>query len=334
MSHGDQLTEKPEPRAGVREDRRAFFAAAIGAAAVGTGALSFAGPARAQTATPTPTPTPSPTSTSAPVLTEAAVLNFALNLEYLEANYYSFAVTGAALASGDISGTETAGAATGGRQVTFADPVIASYAKEFAANELAQVKFLRTSLGTAAIAQPQIDLSPAGAFSTIARSAGLIGAGAAFDPYADENNFLLGAFLFADVAVTAYSGLLGLIANKVYQEALAGILAAEAYQAATIRATLYRRGINTPALINATEALSAARDALDGATDLDQGIASQIIDGQTVSNIAPLGANGIGFTRTPGQVLNLLYLNNTAAASGGFFPAGVNGTVKTAAAAS
>ncbi len=317
MSQSDQLLETLESRARAREDRRAFFAAALGAAAVGAGAVALSTPAAAQT-----------------TITDVDVLNFALNLEYLEANFYSFATTGSPLASADTSGTGTAGAATGGRQVSFTDPAVASFTREIAANELAHVRFLRTQLPSVAIAQPQIDLSatPLSPFSTIARTAGLISTGQTFDPYASEDNFLLAAFLFEDLGVTAYRGATGLLANKTFQEAVGGILAVEAYHGAMIRTTLYRKGLTTPSLINATEALSNVRDSFDGGSDLDQGVAPTTVNGQQVANIAPLDGDGIAFGRSPGQVLNIVYLNRAAVSAGGFFPAGVNGTIKTSAA--
>ena len=317
MSQPEQIIETLEGRARRREDRRAFFTTALGAAAVGAGAFMFASPAAAQTA-----------------VTDADVLNFALNLEYLEANFYAFAASGTALAAADISGSGTAGAATGGRRVNFSDPLVAAYAREIAADELAHVRFLRTSLGAGTVAQPALDLSvsPTSAFSNAARAAGLIGAGATFDPYANDENFLLGAYIFEDVGVTAYKGAAALITNRTFQEAAAGILAVEAYHAAIVRTTLYSKGIATPSLIDATEAISNARDALDGGTDIDQGVRPTSSSAGNVSNIAPLDSDGIAFSRSTGQVLNIVYLNRTAVTMGGFFPAGVNGTIRTAAA--
>jgi hypothetical protein len=344
MSESDALMETLDARVRRRASRRAFFTQAAGIAAGGA-ALAAAGRAAAQTSTPTPSPTPSSTTTPV-VYTDADLLNFALNLEYLEANFYAFATTGNALAAADLtSGADAAGvAATGGRAVSFTDPLVAQYAREIAADELAHVRFLRTQLGTARVAQPAIDLGTAatGAFSTAARRAGLIGDGQSFDPYASDENFLLGAFLFEDVGVGAYKGATPLLGSPTYLEAAAGIMAVEAYHAATIRSTLYRKGIATPSLIEATQAISQARDTLDGnpalsdatgrGPDADQGVAPST-DAATVANIVPTNVNGLTYTRTVGQVLNILYLNSAAVSTGGFFPAGLNGTIKTSTAA-
>lgn len=300
-----------------RNERRDFFKA-IGAAAVATGGLALA--ARTSTVNAQTAPT------------DADVLNFALNLEYLEAQFYSYAANGVGLPATILTGTGTPGAVTGGRAVDFSgDPIVGQYAREIAADERAHVEFLRTAIGTTAtVSQPAIDISatPTSAFSNAARAAGLIGAGETFDPYSSPNNFLLGAFIFEDVGVTAYKGASVLITNKTFLEAAAGILAVEAYHAAIVRTTLYGKGIEMPALVAATTSISNARDGLDGATDLDQGIANI----GSASNIAPLDDAGIAFSRSAGQVLNIVYLNRAAVTGGGFFPNGVNGTIRTSAA--
>jgi hypothetical protein len=301
-----------------RKERREFFRVAATAAVAAPLALTIGGkPLSAQTQP-----------------TDADVLNFALNLEYLEAQFYVYAVTGAGLPESSLSGTGTRGQvdATGARQVAFRDQQVAQYAREIAADERAHVDFLRNALAGARVAQPTIDIStrPNGAFSNAARAAGLVGAGQAFDPYANDENFLLGAFIFEDVGVTAYKGAASLINNKTFLEASAGILAVEAYHAGLIRTALYRKGIETPSarLIEATEAISTARDSLDNPQDVDQGVAPM----GNQSNIAPVDQDGIAFGRTAGDVLNIVYLTAAAASQGGFFPNGVNGNIRTSTA--
>ncbi len=334
------LIDALDARVRRRTERREFFRiAGVSATAVaGTSLLAacFGGNKRNNggdvgvTPAPTPSATPTPNPTTG-AIGDADILNFALNLEYLEAQFYSYAATGAGLASSKLTGTGTQGAVIGGRKVNFTDPIVAAYANEIAGDEIAHVDFLRAQLGASAVAQPAIDVGgtdPNGAFSSAARAAGLVGAGVAFDPYASDENFLLGAFIFEDVGVTAYKGAAPLIASKAFLEAAAGILAAEAYHAGLIRTVLYRKGIQTPSLRTSADRISDARDSLDGTSDLDQGI-SPI---GNASNIVPTDANGLAYSRTTGQVLNIAYLNKMAVTRGGFFPSGVNGKINMSAA--
>jgi hypothetical protein len=311
-----------------RTERRNFMKYAAGGAAA-VGGLALLQGCNGDDADQAPTPTPTATATTAQI--DIDVLNFALNLEYLEATFYSYAAFGAPLSTASV-GTSP-GTVTGGRQVTFTDPVVAQYAREIAADEVAHVNFLRSALGSAAVSLPalNIDGSATGAFTAAARAAGVVGPNATFDPYASDEAFLLGAFIFEDVGVTAYKGASPLIVNKTYLEAAAGILAAEAYHAGLIRTVLYRKGLTVPALRTYAGQISDARDSLDGANDDDQGITAT---DATMSNIVPTDANGIAYSRTTGQVLNIVYLSKAAVSAGGFFPAGVNGNIKTSTAQS
>jgi hypothetical protein len=187
------------------------------------------------------------------------ILNFALNLEYLEAEYYLRAAFGTGLSSGDIDGTGTLGGVSGGRRVPFETPAIQQYAEEIALDELAHVRLLRAVLGNRRVARPALNLDTS--FTLAARAAGIIGPNDTFDPYADENSFLLGAFIFEDVGVTAYKGAAPLIQDKGILEAAAGLLAVEAYHAGEIRTVLFMRGQELPQLIDAANAISDLRDA-------------------------------------------------------------------------
>ncbi|HJO64426.1 MAG TPA: ferritin-like domain-containing protein [Sphingomonas sanguinis] len=342
-----------------RTERRRFMRMAAGAGAVG--GLAMLGACGDDGDNVIVVPTPTPTASATGSVTDADVLNFALQLEYLEAQFYSYAAFGTGLSSSLLGGTGTQGSvaintsASGGagqpRQVQFQDPIVAQYAREIAYDEIAHVTFLRNALGSAAVAQPSINLSgdANGAFTAAARAAKVVGDSATFDPYASDEAFLLGAFLFEDVGVTAYMGGVSLLTNKTFIGAAAGIHAAEAYHAGLVRTTLYRKGVSTTtpisnplpltsssqipsgALIAAAGAISDARDSLDGSTDLDQGIVATV-NGTQVANIVPADSNAIAFVRTPGQVLNVVYLNKAAVTGGGFFPSGLNGNVRTSAA--
>ena len=308
-----------ESRAERRSERRDFFRRAGGLAAGAAAVAVIAAGSDAQADAMTPA-------------SDADIFNFALNLEYLEANFYNFIVNGEPIATSHpslVTGVGTAGAATGGRALTFDDPVVAAYARQLVKDELGHINFIRTQLGSAAIAQPAIDLgtSPTSAFSMAAQSAGAVPPGASFDPYASDANFLLAAFLFVEVGTTAYLGGAGLISNKTYLEAAAGILAVEAYHSGIARTLLYSKGVDMPDLITKANGISDARDALDGPTDDDQGLT---LDGQP--NFVPTDSNSLAFPRTAAQVLNIAYLNKASVTRGGFFPNGVNGTVNTSGA--
>jgi len=242
------------------------------------------------------------------------IFNFALNFEYLEAEYYNRGVTGEGLSVRDVG--PGAGPVNGGRRVAFATPLIRAFAEELAFNELAHVRLYRKTLGSAAISRPAIDFT--GAFAAAGRAAGV----PKFDPFADEVSFLLGGMLFEDVGVTAYKGAAPLIQSKIFLATAAAVLAAEAYHMGLVRSILFRQGKRVQ---NAANAISDARDRLDGPSDKDQGI---ILNGR--ANVVPSDKNGIVFSRTPKEVLRIAYLTpRSGVSAGGFYPQGANGAITT-----
>lgn len=319
MTDDQQLIE-PGAETGnteIRNERREFFRAALGAAAVtaaGASAIAIA------------------TSASAATIADNDIFRFLVQLDYLAGQYFSYATTGAGLSAALLTGqtTDTAGSATGARQVTFTDPVVAQYATEITQDLVANITYIRTQLGADGIvAQPAIDLgtSATSAFGRLANNAGIATAGA-FDPYASDGNFLLGAFIIEDVIVTAYIGALTVITDKTLLGAATGILATHAHHAAVIRALLYAKGATTASLRTSADAISSSRDNLDGTTDLDQGISPATVGGNLVSNITPAAANGSILARSTGNVLNVFYLTSASVSLGGFYTAGLNGAVK------
>jgi hypothetical protein len=282
----------------------------------------------------------STTKANAATLADADYLNFALNLEYLEAEYYSLAFSGKTIDQNGIgvgAGTATTGGGTvivkpGGYascQVPFTIDFPRAMASEFATEEGKHVVFLRNALGAAAVAQPNIDLY--NSFNAAAAAAGI---GAAFDPFANDFNFLLGAYLFEDVGVTAYHGAAGLLTDAGNLGAAAGLLAVEAYHAGEVRTYLWEQDALNPGanLAANTVKISNLRAKLDGTNNDDIGLmtAQVMLNGTTANftatTIVNADSNSIAFSRTTQQVLNIVYGSPTGA-KGGFFPNGLNGAI-------
>jgi hypothetical protein len=241
------------------------------------------------------------------------IFRFALNLEYMEAEYYLRATTGKGIDAADLGSNP--GSVKGGRKVSFQNKAIGEFADELAENELAHVRFYRKMLGSQAVDRPAIDFEEG--FAAVAKAIGLPD----FDPFANDMNFLLGGMLFEDVGVTAYAGAAPLLQKKEFVEAAAAILAVEAYHMGMARSQLYEMGEKAR---KAANAISAARDKLDGPEDKDQGI-----ERNGKANFVPNTPNGMVFRRTPQEVLHIVYLTDKAGVdSGGFYPKGMNGMLK------
>ena len=296
------------------------------------------------------------------MLTDADYLNFALNLEYLEANFYTLAASGQTIDQMGIglTGTGTQGTVavkSGGPtacQVAFTNSLIKGYAGEIATEERNHVNFLRNALGSSAVAQPALDL--VNSFNGLAN---LLGLGlSAFDPFANDINFLLGSYIFEDVGVTAYTGAAPLLTTSSNLDAAAGIQGVEAYHAGLIRTVIYALDQSTTTLGPAgtasavATAISKLRATVDGSNSIsstnqqgdDIGLgtqsvmlnamstvtASTLVNATTTGSINSAGTTGTAgsmvFARSATEVLAIVYAGGSG--KGGFFPSGLNGNVK------
>lgn len=226
------------------------------------------------------------------------VLQFALNLEYLEAEFYTIATMGQYInqVGIGIDGTGTPGATTGGNAVNFSNNLVytGQVAMEIGADERAHVTLIRQALvaaGITPVAKPAINL-------------GALGIG-----FANIVQFLTLARVFEDIGVTAYGGAAALttVASSPYIGTAARILAAEAEHVGNIRLQVARLNIPT--------------SALDGVDIIPPPSGRKFISVDATT--------GLSAVRTPAQVLYLAYGNTPNATSGGFFPNGFNGTLKT-----
>ncbi|KAK9803513.1 hypothetical protein WJX73_000941 [Symbiochloris irregularis] len=256
-------------------------------------------------------PAPSPSLTT-------EVLNFALNLEYLEAEFYSCAATGQPLPA-DLRG---GGPASTGCEKAILDAKTQAIAEELADNEIAHVTLLRTALGAEAVPIPQLNIGSA--FAAAADAAAGMTLTPTFSPYLNSLFFLHGAFIFEDVGVTAYAGAAPLIATSSYLGDAARILAVEAYHAGIIRDELYQSiDVVTPYNITVgdlIDAIAALRNKVGA------GSAEGLESTSGALTLVPTDAMGLVYTRTPAEVIAIVTLG-ASNGRGGFFPDGLNGAL-------
>jgi len=261
-------------------NRRSFLKT-IGAATAGVTALSMAGalPAKAQTAT------------------EIEVLQFALNLEYLESEFYTYAVYGEGIekfgigTNGKANGSNPPGGGktNGGKKFDYFEWWTQDIIEQIGSDERAHVTLLRDALGLDKIAKPNIDLDALGLIT------------------GKPADFLRQARIFEDIGVSAYAGAAGLLSTPSVIQTAARILATEAEHTSTIRTQIY--------------AFSVSTEALDGADIIPPP------SGEKIEVLSVNPSNGLPAIRTPGEVLYLAFGGKKNATSGGFFPTGVNGAI-------
>jgi Ferritin-like domain len=232
-------------------------------------------------------------------ITDVDILNFALNLEYLEAEFYTVVTTGKTLEQSGftLSGTGKLGPTTGGSMVnlTAFDGVkeytgqLKAVAAEITYDEQQHVLLLRAALGADAIAKPTINLDALGT---------------GFQGY---RHFVALARAFEDVGVSAYGGAAPLISSKTYLATAVRIALTEAYHAGNLRL------------------VAAADDAPTFKVD-----SQDILPPPSGPQYFTVNSQALSIVRTPGEVLAIVYHNSTpGATSGGFFPDGVNGAITT-----
>lgn len=240
---------------------------------------------------------PAEAQSSGPTATEIAVLNFALNLEYLEAEFYTYGQYGYGIegfnipTAGVANGANPAsgGTTTGGKKVNFSNSLIFTQpiTAEIGSDERAHVVLLQGFLGSLAIAKPNLNLNALG-----------IGFG-------NQNEFLTLARIFEDIGVTAYAGAAYLLTTPIVIQTAARILAVEALHVGSIHTQIARLNIASPTL--------------DGADIVPPPTGPQ-------NQYLPINiSNGLPALRSVPQVLNLAY-GGAGLTQGAFFPSGINGS--------
>ncbi|RZS06387.1 hypothetical protein BHM03_00037030 [Ensete ventricosum] len=269
------------------------------------------------------------------------LLQFALNLEHMEADFFLFASLGRGL---DSIAPELAmgGPPPIGARKANLDDTTRLIIEEFGYQEVGHLrspslsfflcklapKAIKTTVG--GFPRPLLDLS-AHHFAKIMNDAFGYHLDPPFDPYIDTINFLLASY------VIPYMGLVGYQyeINQFLTQLLAGLLAVEAGQDAIIRDRLYQHmhQFVPPYRITVaefTDRISALRNRLAKCGIKDEGLLVPPelgAEGRIATNVISANPNSLAYRRTPAEVLRVVYGTGNEHQPGGFLPKGGNGTI-------
>ncbi|MGI8772773.1 MAG: ferritin-like domain-containing protein [Acidobacteriaceae bacterium] len=226
-------------------------------------------------------------------ITDYDLLNLALNVEYLQAEFYTMVVTGKRLEQigFPLSGKGTYGPTTGGAQINFgaSGPLhgpLGRTANGLMGDEQRHARFFRSQLGSYAIAKPALNLDAMGKIDTYLK-------------------FIVMARAFEQTCESFLTGAAALIQSKKILTAAAQILGDEAEHVGNLR--LFCDLYNVPT------------------KKIDW---KDVLPPPTGTNEFTINANGMAPTRTLSEVLAILYGSNKPGTSrGGFFPQGLNGAI-------
>jgi hypothetical protein len=159
------------------------------------------------------------------------VLNFALNLEYLEASFYLYVTTGSGLSTTDQGANP--GTVSGGAKIAFTNPEVNTIAQNLASDEQAHVEFLRstiTAVGGTPVSLPALNLAAMGAPT-------------------NDATFIALARQLETVGVSAYEGGIAyLVSNTQAVTYAASIHDTEAQHEGFLRQLCINLGVASPAV--------------------------------------------------------------------------------------
>ena len=218
------------------------------------------------------------------------VLNFALNLEYLEASFYLYVTTGSGLPAADMGSSP--GTVTGGAKVSFTNSVVSSLATQLATHERQHVEFLRstiTAVGGTPVSMPSLNLAAGGAVNS-------------------DATFLAAARQLEAVGVSAYiGGAQYLVSSTAALTYAAQILDTESQHAGFVRELCIALGVSSPAVDSQDQPPST----------------TQIFNTSNTTGLTPVRTVSQVLQIVYGAV------GSAGITKGGFFPNGLNGTLIT-----
>ncbi|KAG9152969.1 hypothetical protein Leryth_023757 [Lithospermum erythrorhizon] len=259
------------------------------------------------------------------------LMQFAVNLEHLECEYFLYGSLGYGL---DKVAPELTwgGPPPIGAQKANLDFVSRKIIEEFGYQEVGHLRALKTTVG--GFPRPLLDLS-AKNFAELFNSAFGYELDPPFDPYRDSISYMLASYVIPYMGLLGYVGTNPNINGYITKRLLAGLLGVEAGQDAVIRHYLYERATKAVHPYNYTVAeftikISNFRNQLAMCGIRDEGIIVPRelgAENRTKSNVLSANYNSLSYRRTPREILRVVYSTGNESVPGGFFPKGASGRI-------
>ncbi|PIN10599.1 hypothetical protein CDL12_16800 [Handroanthus impetiginosus] len=259
------------------------------------------------------------------------LLEFPLNLEYLEAEFFSWGAMGRGLDSIEPSLTKDGPSPVGARKAKLS-PLVQDIITQFAYQEFGHLRAIESTVP--GFPRPLLNLSSSN-FATIMNDAFERPLVPPFNPYANDINYLLASYVLPYIGLTGYVGAAPRLQDPTIKAIVAGLLGVEAGQDAVIRALLYERAQQKVLPYDFTVAeftvkISSLRDKLGDDGLKDEGLIvppSESAGGGIIGNILAGDKYSLAFNRTPEEILRIVYGNGEVNVPGGFYPKGANGRI-------
>ncbi|KAH7513505.1 hypothetical protein FEM48_Zijuj12G0207400 [Ziziphus jujuba var. spinosa] len=259
------------------------------------------------------------------------LLEFPLNLEYLEAEFFLYGSLGVGL--DHVAPNLTKGGPTPiGGQLATLDSVTRDVILQFALQEVGHLRAIQSVVE--GFPRPLLNLSAA-TFASVIDSAFGIKLDPPFNPYASTINYLIASYLVPYVGLTGYVGANAKLEGATSKRLVAGLLGVESGQDAVIRALLYERAhqIVEPygtTVFEFTNKISALRNKLGGEGVKDEGLLippAEGAEGSITGNVLAGDPNSVAYERTPEEILRIVYGSGSEKVPGGFHPNGGDGNI-------
>ncbi|KAI3676737.1 hypothetical protein L1987_86350 [Smallanthus sonchifolius] len=259
------------------------------------------------------------------------LLEFPLNLEYFEAEYFLFGSMGKGLDTIEPD-LATAGPPPIGAQQANLSLLVRDIITQFGYQEIGHIRMIKKTIQ--GFPRPLLNLS-ADSFATVMNAAFEIPLSPPFDPYANDINYLISCYVIPYVGLTGYVGANPKLRSPISRKLVAGLLGVESGQDAVIRSLLYERANEKvvpyeTTVAEFTQKISQLRDKLGNSGLKDEGLKVPIELGaekKTQGNVLAGDEDSLAYGRTPQEILRIVYGTGDEHAPGGFYPNGGHGVI-------